>query len=153
MDVFKDFIDFIILLQKYKVDYLIVGGYAVGLHSRPRATQDIDIWIRPSKRNAENVIKALKEFGFSDLDLDVEEFIVEDQLFILGNPPFRIDLLTSISGVQFDKAFKNKYVHDFGSIKNAYFISLYDLIKNKKASNRKKDKDDLSWIKTYGKNN
>jgi hypothetical protein len=61
--------------------------------------------------------------------------------------------LTSISGVQFDEAFKNKYVHDLGSIKNVYFISLDDLINNKKASNRKKDKDDLSWIKTYGKNN
>ena len=153
MDVFKDFIDFIILLQKYEVDYLIVGGYAVGLHSRPRATEDIDFWIRPSKENAENVIKALKEFGFTDLNLNVDEFLDEDQMFVLGRPPFRIDLLTSISGVQFDEAFKNKYVHDLGSIKNVYFISLDDLINNKKASNRKKDKDDLSWIKTYGKNN
>ena len=69
MDVFEDFIDFIELLQKYEVDYLIVGGYAVGLHSRPKATQDIDFWIRPSKENAENVIKALNEFGFTDVKL------------------------------------------------------------------------------------
>ena len=153
MDVFKDFIDFIELLQKYEVDYLIVGGYAVGLHSRPRATQDIDFWIRPSKENAKNVIKVLIEFGFADVKLTIEELIDKDQLFILGRPPFRIDLLTSISGVQFDEAFNNKFIHDFGSVKNVNFISYNDLINNKKASDRQKDKNDLDWIKTYGKNN
>ena len=76
----------------------------------------------------------------------------KDQLFILGRQPFRIDLLTSISGVQFDEAFNNKFIHDFGSVKNVNFISYSDLINNKKASDRQKDKNDLEWIKTYGKN-
>jgi len=86
MNLFNDFIDFITLLQKYHVDYLIVGGYAVSIHSRPRATQDIDFWIRPSEVNAKNLIKALNEFGFNEINLSVEEMIDKDQLIMFGKP-------------------------------------------------------------------
>jgi len=65
----------------------------------------------------------------------------------------RIDILTSISGIKFDEAFKNKFVHDLGQIKNVNFISIKDLLRNKAASNRQKDKEDLRWIRTYGKDN
>ena len=150
MNIFKDFLEFIILLQKYNVDYLIVGGYAVGIHSRPRTTQDIDFWIRPSRKNAEDLLKALNEFGFTEIDLSLDELIDKDQLIMFGRPPLRIDILTSISGIEFEEAFRNKFVHDLGSIKNVNFISLDDLLKNKIASNRLKDKEDLRWIKTYG---
>lgn len=153
MNIFNDFIDFITLLQKHKVDYLIVGGYAVSVHSRPRATQDIDFWIRPSKDNAEKLIKTLNEFGFTDINLSLEELIDKDQLIMFGKPPLRIDILTSISGVDFDEAFKDRFVHDFGHIKGVNFISLSNLLKNKTASNRQKDKEDLRWIKAYGKGN
>jgi Nucleotidyltransferase of unknown function (DUF6036) len=153
MNVFKDFIDFIALLQKHKVDYLIVGGYAVSVHSRPRATQDIDFWVRPSKDNAEKMIKALNEFGFADINLSLDELIDKEQLIMFGKPPLRIDILTSISGVDFDEAFRDRFVHDFGNTKDVNFISLNDLLKNKAASNRQKDKEDLRWIKDYGKGN
>ncbi len=153
MNLFKDFIDFITLLQKYNVDYLIVGGYAVAIHSRPRTTQDIDFWIRPSIKNAGSLIKALNEFGFSEINLSVEEMIDKEQLMMLGRPPLRIDILTSISGIEFDEAFKNKFVHDLGKIKNVNFISMEDLLKNKTTSSRQKDKEDLRWLNTYGKDN
>jgi hypothetical protein len=77
----------------------------------------------------------------------------KDQIVMFGNPPFRIDILTSISGVEFNEAFQNKFIYDLGQIKNVNFISMDDLLKNKRASNRQKDKEDLRWIKTYGKNN
>jgi hypothetical protein len=153
MNTFKDFTDFIILLQKYNVEYLIVEGYAVGIYSRPRATQDIDFWIKPSIDNAENLIRALNEFGFSDVNLSLNDLMDKDQMIMFGNPPFRIDILTSISGIEFNEAYQAKFVYDLGQIKNVNFISLDDLLKNKNASNRQKDKEDLRWIKTYGKNN
>ena len=116
-----------------------------------KSTQDIDFWIRPSKKNAENLIKVLNDFGFTDINLSIEEIIDTDQLIMLGRPPLRIDILTSISGVEFNEAFKNKFVHDLGHIKSVNFISFEDLLKNKTASNRKKDQEDLRWIKDYGK--
>ncbi|MGA9295447.1 MAG: nucleotidyltransferase [Ignavibacteriaceae bacterium] len=153
MNLFNDFLDFTTLLQRYKVDYLIVGSYAVTIHSRPRSTQDIDFWIRPTKGNAENLIKALNEFGFTEINLSADEIIDKDQLIMFGKPPLRIDIMTSISGIGLDKAFKNKFVHDLGHINNVNFISLEDLLKNKTASNRQKGTEDLRWIKTYGKDN
>ena len=153
MNLFKDFADFITLLQKYKVNYLIVGGYAVGIYSRPRATGDIDFWIGSDKENAKKLTDVLKEFGFSDIDFTIDEITSKDQLLIIGREPIRIDIITSISGVEFNEAFQNKITHDFGSVKAVNFISLNDLLKNKKASGREKDKQDLNWLKTYGKDN
>ena len=98
-------------------------------------------------------MNALSEFGFTEINLSPDDLIDKDQLIMFGNPPLRVDILTSISGIEFDEAFKNKFVHDFGNIKNVNFISLTDLLKNKTASNRQKDKEDLRWIKTYGKSN
>jgi len=95
----------------------------------------------------------LNEFGFTEINLSVDEIIDKDQLIMFGKPPLRIDILTSISGIGFDQAFKNKFVHDLGHINNVNFISLEDLLKNKTASNRQKDTEDLRWIKTYGKDN
>jgi len=151
MNLFKDFEDFINLLQKHKVEYLIVGGYAVGIHSQPRATQDIDIWIKPTNENAEKLLSVFNEFGTPDLDLSINDIIKPDIVVHFGNPPLRIDILASIDGIEFDDAFKNKFIHDLGTIKNVYFISFKDLLKNKRASNRKKDNFDIQWLKDYGK--
>lgn len=153
MKLFRDFADFITLLQKYEVDYLIVGGYAVGIHSQARMTQDIDFWVRQTSENAEKLIKTLDEFGTPDLNLSVKDILKSDMIIHFGNPPFRIDILTSIDGVEFEEAFKNRFVYDLGAINKVNFISLEDLIKNKRASKRQKDNSDLQWLKDYGKKN
>jgi hypothetical protein len=93
----------------------------------------------------------LDGFGTPDLNLSINDLINPDMIIQFGKPPLRIDILASIDGVEFDKAFKHKFVHDFGSLKDVNFISFNDLIKNKKASNRQKDNFDLQWLKDYGK--
>jgi len=103
----KDFKEFIELLIKNEVEYL-VGGYAVAIHGYPRYTGDLDIWIRRTQANAEKTLKTLHDFGFNFSNLSTEDFTKEDNVIQLGNPPLRIDLLTQIDGVIFDECFANK---------------------------------------------
>lgn len=142
----QDFRDFVQLLIKNDVDYLIVGGYAVGIHGHPRYTGDLDIWLNPSVENAKRILLAVNEFGFSSYKLAVDDFIKEGNVIQLGYPPLRIDLLTEIDGVHFDECFKNKLVVDIDDLK-VNFISYNDLIRNKKACNRYKDLDDIENLK------
>ena len=142
----QDFRDFVQLLIKNDVDYLIVGGYAVGIHGHPRYTGDLDIWLNPSVENAKRILLTVNEFGFSSYKLAVDDFIKEGNVIQLGSPPLRIDLLTEIDGVHFDECFKNKLVVDIDDLK-VNFISYNDLIQNKKASNRYKDLDDIENLK------
>ncbi len=90
----QDFKEFVSLLIKYNVEYLIVGGYAVGVHGHPRYTGDLDIWINPTHENAEKVIISVNEFGFGSFGLHVNDFTKVGNLIQLGYPPLRIDLLT-----------------------------------------------------------
>lgn len=138
----QDFNDFVQLLIKHNVDYLIVGGYAVGVHGHPRYTGDLDIWLNPSVENATKILETVNEFGFSTYQLTIEDFTKEGNIIQLGYPPLRIDLLTEIDGVQFDECYKNKLIVDIDGIA-VNFISYKDLIQNKKASNRYKDLDDI----------
>ena len=153
MRLFQDFADFIILLQKHKVDYLVVGGYAVGIHSQAKMTQDIDFWIRPTVGNAENLIKVFEEFGIPDINISVNDLTKSGSVIQFGNPPLRVDILTSIDGVEFEEAFRKKFTTNIENIKNINFISLNDLIRNKETSKRQKDSYDLQWLKDYGKDN
>jgi len=125
---------------------VIVGGYAYAIHVEPRFTKDLDIFIKPDKKNAERILAAFKDFGFESLDLELGDFIQPDQVIQIGYPPLRIDVLTSISGVDFDEAWKNKVEGKYDNQK-AYFIGKQDLIKNKKATGRNSDLDDLDKIK------
>jgi hypothetical protein len=145
MKVEKDFEDFIELLNKYSVNYLIVGAYALALFAEPRNTGDIDIFVERSKENAEKILVVLKEFGFAGLDIALNDFMTKDMVVQLGVQPVRIDIITSISGVDFGDAFKFKEEKQFGKTM-AYFISKEFLIKNKKASARKKDLADLELL-------
>src|ERR1035437_685998 len=95
----QDFREFVELLNKNKAQYLIVGGYAVGFHGYPRYTGDLDIWLNPTQANAEKVVLAVNEFGFSSYGLTKEDFTKENNVVQLGYPPLRIDLLTQIDGV------------------------------------------------------
>jgi len=138
----KDFREFIELLNSHNIKYLIVGGYAVTIHGYPRFTNDIDIWFFIDKTNAENIIKALNAFGFSSLGLKIEDFLNPNKVIQLGYPPNRIDLLTSISGVEFENCYPKRVEINFEGLK-IDFIDLENLKKNKKASGRYKDLNDL----------
>lgn len=101
MDLNKDFREFIAALNANDVDYLLVGGYAVGFHGYPRFTQDLDIWVRPTEKNARKVLQALIDFGFPSTRLTINDFLSPDTEFQMGYPPFRMDVMNSIEGVQF----------------------------------------------------
>src|SRR6056297_140858 len=117
MKISQDFEEFIKLLNKNEVKYLIVGGYAFSVHARPRFTNDMDIWISTEKENALKVLETLKQFGLGSLDITASDLTEPDMIIQLGNPPFRIDLLTSIDGVVFQEAWKNKASSKYGEEK------------------------------------
>jgi hypothetical protein len=138
------------LLNDHQVKYLIVDGYAVGFHSRPKFTQDLDVWIEPNEENADRVLKVLRDFGFGELEITVKDLTSPDRVIQLGSVPLRIDVVTSVSGLNFSKAFEAKVEGKYLGV-SANFISVKDIIKNKKASGRKKDLEDIEWIKKYSK--
>lgn len=150
MELPNDFKEFIELLNEHNVQYLIVGGYAVGFHSRPKFTHDIDFWIKNTSENAALIVKVLNDFGFENLDITIEDLKSPNKIIQLGNEPMRIDLMTSVSGLNFNSSFKNKVVAKYFDV-NANFINIKDLIQNKRESGRKKDLFDIEWIEQYRK--
>ena len=138
----KDFREFIELLNKNEVDYLIVGGYAVGFHGYPRYTKDIDIWIESSAENASKLLTALEVFGFGSLDLNIDDFTTPDRIVQSGYPPNLIDLLTSVKGVRFADCRKTAETIEFDNTK-IRFIDLESLKANKRAVARAQDLADL----------
>ena len=142
----QDFKEFVQLLIKHNTEYLIVGGYAVGIHGHPRYTGDLDIWLNPSEANAEKILKVVNEFGFSSYKLSVDDFTKVGNVIQLGYPPLRIDLLTEIDGVTFEECYPNKLIVEIDDM-NVNFISYHDLIANKNASGRHRDLDDIENLK------
>ena len=139
--------DFKELLRAFngkKAEYLIVGGYAVMKYTEPRFTKDLDVWIRNSPENAAKVYEALAEFGapLQKDGLAPEDFTSDDMTYQIGVVPVRIDILTRISGIQFVEAWQNRVASSFFGIP-VYFISLGDLIINKKAAGRSHDLEQL----------
>jgi predicted nucleotidyltransferase len=140
-----DFKEFLKLLNANGVEYLLIGGYAVGYHGYPRATNDIDIWIAMNQENAGKITRVLKEFGFDIPDLTPELFLQKDRMVRLGLPPMRIEVLVEISGVQFKECYEER-VDDVIDGIPVKLISLRHLKINKKASGRYKDLDDLEHL-------
>lgn len=139
----KDFRDFVCLLNKHEVEYLMVGAYALGYHGVPRATQDFDLYVRPTPKNAARIARALEDFGFTGLDQrDLSE---PGKVIMLGRPPMRIDLLMQISGVTWETAWKNKVRGSYGE-RPIFVIGRKELIANKRASGRTKDLADLEAL-------
>ena len=138
----RDFSEFLKLLNANEVEYLLVGGFAVALHGYPRATADMDVWVARRKKNAQRIVRALQEFGFGSVELTPELFVEEERIVRMGIPPMRIELLTSIDGVEFDECARRAVVQivDGEAIK---VIGLDDLKVNKRASGRSKDLADL----------
>ncbi len=141
----KDFKEFLQLLNSKEVEYLVIGGYAVGYHGYPRATGDMDVWISIHEKNALKMVNALKEFGFDIPELKKEMFLKKEKIIRMGVPPMRLEIITTIDGVGFEKCFKNRVIADFESFK-VNFISKDDLLINKRASGRPKDLVDYSKL-------
>ncbi len=140
-----DFSAFLRLLAEHRVDYLLVGGYAVGYHGYPRVTGDIDVWVRPTPENADRVVATLVAFGFGVAALSPDLFTAPDSLVRMGLPPNRIEVLTSISGVTFDTCWPNR-VEDVWDSVPVCVLGLDDLKTNKRASGRAKDLADLDEL-------
>jgi predicted nucleotidyltransferase len=141
----KDFEDFIRLLNKHEVEYMVVGGYALAFHGKPRNTGDMDIWIDNSDKNAEKMMQVAGDFGLKSLGLTKEDFTKEGFITQIGYPPLRIDILNSIDGVGFKQAYENRRVVDMEGLK-APFIGKEDFIKNKRATGRAQDLTDIKSI-------
>ena len=140
----SDFKDFLRLLNSNQVRYLLIGGYAVGYYGYPRATADIDIWIAVDPTNAGKVAEVIKEFfGFNVEGVTPQLFLQKNKVVRMGVPPFRIEVLTTISGVDFDICYAER-VTDLLDDVEVSIISLKHLKLNKKASGRLKDLTDLS---------
>jgi hypothetical protein len=133
------------LLNSHRVEYLLVGGYAVGYHGYPRATGDMDIWVGVSPRNAKKLVDVVKEFGFDLPEVDENLFLQKNKVLRMGNVPLRIELLTTLSGVDFQSCYKQRIVDTIDGI-HIDIIDLENLIKNKKASGRHKDLDDVEKL-------
>lgn len=139
-----DFKELLRAFNEKKAEYLIVGGYAVMKYTEPRFTKDLDVWIRNSPENAAKVYDALAEFGapLQKDGLAPEDFTSEDMTYQIGVAPVRIDVLTRISGIQFAEAWQNRVASIFFGLP-VHFISLRDLIVNKKATGRSSDLEQL----------
>ena len=142
----QDFKDFLKLLNLKRIEYLLIGGYAVGYYGYPRATADMDIWIAVSKKNAKRMKEAIKEFGMETPELNESIFLEPGKIIRMGYPPIRIEILTEISGVKFEQCYKRCEEAKIDGIK-IKIISLKDLLKNKKASGRHKDLNDLENLR------
>ena len=145
MEVQQDFRDLLELFNKHKVDYIIVGAYALGFHGAPRYTGDLDIFVRPDPINAKSIMQALHEFGFGSVGLTEADFEEEGKVVQLGFPPVRIDIITSITGVSWEQARSGRVKGQFGDL-TVYFIGRDDFIANKRALGRKKDIADLEAV-------
>ena len=137
-----DFKEFLKLLNAHQVEYLLIGGYAVSYHGYPRATVDMDIWIALQPANAERIVAVLKEFGFDLPELSPELFLKEWQVIRLGVPPVRIELATTVSGVNFNECYAERLTDILDGVK-VNLISLKHLKINKKAAGRHQDLADL----------
>ena len=140
-----DFKDFLKLLNSCGVDYLLVGGYAVGLHGYPRATGDMDIWIALDASNSQKTAEVLLEFGIPDELITDTMFMEKDRVIRMGIPPVRIEIITGASGVDFSDCYSRREVVEIEGVP-VNFISLEDLRVNKKAAGRHKDLDDLEHL-------
>lgn len=140
-----DFRDILCALRDEHVEFLLIGSYAVAVYGRARATEDLDIWVRPAVANSERVMRALLRFGAPTSSLSAADFQADDAVFQMGSPPWRIDLLTSIDGVSFDEAWPER---ELWTIEGLTFpvISRRHLILNKRATGRTKDLADVEEL-------
>ena len=136
-DVNKDFSDFVAALKQNQVEFVIVGAFSLAFHGYPRATGDIDFWIRPTASNADAVLRALKDFGFESLAVTQAD-ILSGKVIQMGYPPARIDLLTQLDGVTAEEIWSNRQEGPFGE-HAVFYLGKETFLKNKRAAGRPKD--------------
>ncbi|MEK7331280.1 MAG: hypothetical protein AAB290_04100 [Candidatus Eisenbacteria bacterium] len=140
--------DFIALLRELsaaEARFLVVGAYAVTFHSRPRATGDLDLWVEPTAENAARVIRALRAFGAPLQDLSEADLRTPGMVYQIGVPPRRVDLLTSLTGLEFTEAWRERVTGRMGDLE-CPFIGRAQLIHNKRALGRPRDLADLELL-------
>lgn len=142
----EDYKEMLQILLEEQVDFIIVGAYALGAHGYPRATGDIDIWVKPNEANSRKVYKALTRFGAPLEQIKTDDFSIEGVIFQIGVIPRRIDIITKIDGVTYREADVDKITIDIENLKIPV-ISLDNLIKNKSATGRKKDELDVKALR------
>jgi hypothetical protein len=145
MEVQQDFRDLLELFNKHKVDYLIVGAYALGFHGAPRYTGDLDVLVKPDPVNARRIMQALDEFGFGSVGLVAADFEEQGRVVQLGFPPVRVDIITSITGVTWEQARQGRVEGHFGDVV-VHFLGRDEFVTNKRSLGRKKDLADLEAI-------
>ncbi|HEV7237732.1 MAG TPA: DUF6036 family nucleotidyltransferase [Thermoanaerobaculia bacterium] len=141
----QDFRDLFAEFNARHVDFLVVGAYALAVHGHVRATKDLDVWVRPHAENARRVFHALQAFGAPTGDLTQDDFAQPGLTFQIGVAPIRIDVLSSIDGVEFDAAWPNRIEMKYGD-QRAYVISRNDLLTNKRAAARLQDLADVEAL-------
>ena len=141
----KNFTDMLSAFSEAGVEYLLVGAYAMAAHGCPRATGDIDFWVRASEANAKRVWAALEIFGAPLSKVSVSDFCTPDVVYQMGVPPQRIDILTSISGVDFDEAWPERLMVQIVDL-SINVIGIHQLYANKLASGRAKDQLDAEIL-------
>jgi hypothetical protein len=146
LEIHRDFKECIELLLSHGVEFVVIGGYAVAAHGRPRYTGDIDIFVRKSMENAARIVAALREFFGPLPEIKEENFLDDDRMSQFGIEPLRIDFLVHIKGVDFDDVWDKRVLITHAGIEIP-FISLDDLLKNKRATARAKDLIDLELLK------
>ena len=145
MDLNPDFRDMLLALNDVKAEYLIVGAYAVAAHGHPRATGDLDIWVNADPENAVKVYRALSLFGAPMHEIVEEDFATPSVVFQIGIPPGRIDILTLVSGLTFESAWKSRFEMTIDGVRLPV-VSRADLVTNKRAAGRPKDIADLDSL-------
>ena len=141
----SDYKDILSVLSNRKAKFLLIGAYAMAVHGYPRSTMDIDLWVMPNLENALLVLQALNDFGVPVGDLSPEDFQTGDTIFQIGVAPRRIDILTSVDGLEFEDAFARSQIVELEGI-SFHVLSVADLIKNKRSTGRTKDLADAEAL-------
>ena len=143
----EDYKDILHALSEEKVRFILVGAYALAAHGYPRATMDIDIWVMPSPDNADAVLRALSRFGAPLNNLTKEDLLKDGTIFQIGVAPRRIDIITTVTGLQFENTYQNSISVNIEGIE-VRIPSIDDLILNKRATGRTKDLADAEALES-----
>jgi hypothetical protein len=144
----RDFVEMLSALSAAGAEYLVVGAHAMAAHGRPRATGDLDVWVRPTSTNAERVWQALVQFGAPLHPLTLADLRGPDTIFQMGVEPCRIDVLTHVDGLEFEKAWANRITVEVSGVR-VPVLGRADLLANKKTVGRPQDLADVAWLESH----
>jgi len=142
-----NFKELLLAFNEHDVEYLIVGAHALAAHGHVRATKDLAVWVRSEQSNAQKILQALSDFGAPLSDLSADDLTKKETIFQIGLPPLRIDVITSIDGVEFAEAWPDRVETSFGGVP-AFVISRQHLITNKKTTARLQDLADVQQLES-----